>query len=161
MGVSRQTSARYRELPSGAVRTIKGKGSAEPADGWLYLTPVGTKPRLVASNFRPLLAKDVSMNSSLRHAPWVPPLLTPLLLALSVWTGCGAEQGPECRAFVACVAKLDAVKLTQTNVSRFLPEGACWGSDKSAQVCESSCRRGVIQLLAQEPLLACPQGVTP
>ena len=98
------------------------------------------------------------MYKSIRHALWGPLLF---VLSVSIWTGCGAEQGPECRAFVACVAKLDAVKLTQTNVSRFLPEGACWGSDKSARVCESSCRRGVVQLLVQEPLLSCPQGVSP
>ncbi len=101
------------------------------------------------------------MYQSIRHPLWGPLLFT-LFLSLTTWTGCGgAEQGPECRAFLACVAKLDALKSTQTNVSRFLPEGACWGSDKSARVCESSCRRGVVQLLSQEPLLSCPQGVAP
>lgn len=137
------------------------ESATETPPRWLYLTAPGIAPRLATATIRPQLAKDVSMNSSIRHAPWVPLLLTPLLLALTAATGCGAAQGPDCRAFVACVAKLDALKLTQTNVSRFLPEGACWGSDKGAQVCESSCRRGVIQLLAQEPLLSCPQGVTP
>jgi hypothetical protein len=51
------------------------------------------------------------MHKSIRQALWGPLLF---VLSVSIWTGCGAEQGPECRAFVACVAKLDAVKLTQT-----------------------------------------------
>lgn len=139
----------------------QGESAAETPARQLYLTETGIAPRFGTSTSRPQLTKDVSMSRSIRHAPWAPLLLTPLLLALTAATGCGAAQGPDCRAFVACVAKLDALKLTQTNVSRFLPEGACWGSDKSAQVCESSCRRGVIQLLAQEPLLSCPQGVAP
>lgn len=98
------------------------------------------------------------MKTSIRPALWK--ALLPVLMGC-ISLGCGTEQGPECRAFVACVAKLDSLKSTQTNVARFSPEGACWGSDKSARVCESACRRGVGQLLSQEPLLACPQGVTP
>lgn len=98
------------------------------------------------------------MHKFIQPAPWGPLLFA---FCISILSGCGAEQGPDCRAFVACVAKLDALKSTQTNVSRFLPQGACWGSEKSAQVCESSCRRGVAQLLIQEPLLSCSQGVTP
>ncbi len=71
-------------------------------------------------------------------------------------SGCGKpEQGPECKAYLACVEEFDALRGTKTNVDRFLPEGACWGGDKGAEVCESSCRRGVPVLRAQEPRLAC------
>ncbi len=75
---------------------------------------------------------------------------------------CGrAEQGPECKAFIACVAALDVLRSTQTNVDRFLPDGACWGGPKGAAVCESSCRRGVLLLHEQEPQLTCDKGGTP
>ncbi len=73
----------------------------------------------------------------------------------------GAEQGPECKAFVECVAALDALRSTQTNVDRFLPDGACWNGTKGAGVCESSCRRGVVLLHEQEPQLTCTQEGAP
>lgn len=73
----------------------------------------------------------------------------------------GAEQGPECKAFVECVAAVDVLRSTQTNVDRFLPDGACWGGKKGAAVCESACRRGVVLLHEQEPRLTCNQGGTP
>lgn len=75
-------------------------------------------------------------------------------------TGCSAEQGPECKAFVACVAELDGIRSTQTNVDRFLPDGACWNVEKGAAVCESACRRGMSLLHEQEPSLTC-KGATP
>jgi hypothetical protein len=75
---------------------------------------------------------------------------------------CGrAEQGPECKAFVECVAAVDVLRSTQTNVDRFLPDGACWGGQKGAAVCESACRRGVVLLHEQEPQLTCNQGGAP
>jgi hypothetical protein len=64
------------------------------------------------------------MRKSIRHVLWGALLC---VLSVSNWTGCGAEQGPDCRAFVACVAQLDALESTQTNVSRLLSEGAYWG----------------------------------
>ncbi len=90
------------------------------------------------------------------------------LLAISapaVWTllvACGgAEQGPECKAFVECVAAVDFLRSTQTNVERFLPDGACWDGPKGAAVCESACRRGVALLHEQEPELTCNTGGAP
>ena len=69
---------------------------------------------------------------------------------------CGrAEQGPECKAFVECVAAVDVLRSTTTNVDRFVPDGACWGGAKGAAVCESACRRGVVLLHQQEPQLVC------
>lgn len=68
---------------------------------------------------------------------------------------CGAEQGPECKAFVACVEEFDTLRNTDTNVDRFLPDGACWNGDKGAAVCELACRRGVILLHQQENRLTC------
>lgn len=69
--------------------------------------------------------------------------------------GCGAEQGPECKAFVVCVEELDSLRNTETNVDRFLPGGACWGGEKGAAVCEAACRRGVVLLHQQEASLTC------
>lgn len=75
---------------------------------------------------------------------------------------CGrAEQGPECEAFVECVTAVDVLRSTTTNVDRFLPDGACWGGTKGAEVCESACRRGVVLLLQQEPQLVCNQEEAP
>lgn len=75
---------------------------------------------------------------------------------------CGrVEQGPECEAFVECVAALDVLRSTRTNVDRFLPDGACWGGAKGGAVCESSCRRGVVLLREQEPELTCNQEGAP
>lgn len=92
-----------------------------------------------------------------RHPTWS--------LAATFWAllcaSCGAEQGPECKAFVSCVGELDVLHGTHTNVDRFLPEGACWGSDKGAEVCESACRRGIPRLREQEPQLSCQQGGVP
>lgn len=65
------------------------------------------------------------------------------------------EQGPDCRAFVACVKELDVLRGTTTNVARFEPDGACWDGKKGAEVCESACRRGVPVLRAEEPRLTC------
>ncbi len=73
----------------------------------------------------------------------------------------GAEQGPECKAFVECVGALDVLRSTQTNVDRFLPDGACWKGPKGAAVCESACRRGVALLHEQEPALTCNKGGAP
>ncbi len=72
-----------------------------------------------------------------------------------------AEQGPECKAFVGCVAALDVLRSTRTNVDRFLPAGACWSGPKGAAVCESACRRGVALLHEQEPQLTCTPGGAP
>ncbi|MBK6697267.1 MAG: hypothetical protein IPG50_34525 [Myxococcales bacterium] len=80
-------------------------------------------------------------------------------LVIALLPGCSdVEQGPECRAFVACVKEADTVRGTVTNVDRFLPSGACWGGEKGAAVCESACRRGVPVLRAQEPRVACASG---
>jgi hypothetical protein len=77
-------------------------------------------------------------------------------LALAAAPACAnVEQGPECRAFVACVKEADALWGTDTNVERFLPNGACWNGSKGAAVCEDACRRGVPVLRAQESRLAC------
>ncbi len=73
----------------------------------------------------------------------------------------GAEQGPECKAFVECVVAVDVLRSTQTNVDRFLPDGACWSGRKGAAVCESACRRGVVLLHEQEPKLTCNEGGAP
>lgn len=85
--------------------------------------------------------------------------------AVAAWTllvACRrAEQGPECKAFVECVAALDVLRSTQTNVDRFLPDGACWNGRKGAAVCESACRRGVALLHEQEPELTCHEGGAP
>ena len=90
------------------------------------------------------------------------------LLAISALAVCtlpvacgGAEPGPECQAFVECVAAVDVLRSTQTNVDRFLPDGACWSGPKGAAVCESSCRRGVVLLHEQEPQLTCNEGGAP
>jgi hypothetical protein len=80
-------------------------------------------------------------------------ILLPSVLALA---GCkDVEQGPDCRAFVACVQELDTLRSTRTNVDRFLPAGACWEGSKGAAVCESACRRGIPVLRTQEPRLSC------
>ncbi len=68
---------------------------------------------------------------------------------------CAAEQGPECKAFVVCVSEFDTLRQTETNVDRFLPEGACWGGEKGAAVCEAACRRGIVLLHQQEAALTC------
>ena len=82
-------------------------------------------------------------------------------LALAAAPACSdVEQGPGCRAFVACVKEADALRGTATNVDRFLPDGACWNGSKGAAVCESACRRGVPVLRAQESRLACVSEAT-
>jgi hypothetical protein len=79
-------------------------------------------------------------------------LLTPAWL----FGGCSSpEQGPHCRAFIACVADYDEMRGTRTNVDRFLPGGSCWEGEKGAEVCENACRRGIPVLRQQQPELAC------
>ena len=71
--------------------------------------------------------------------------------ALAATSACSdVAQGPECRAFVACVKEADVRRGTVTNVDRFLPDGACWNGSKGAEVCENACRRGVPVLRRQE-----------
>lgn len=75
--------------------------------------------------------------------------------AFCAWTsGCGrVDQSPECRAFVECVAKLDAQTGRSTDVLRFEAEGPCWGSEAGADLCTRSCARGIEVLLQQHPAL--------
>ena len=107
---------------------------------------------------RPRISPWRDRRIALRPPKWLKFVLS--AGALTLGAGCAEpEQGPECRAFVACVGAADAERGTQTNVDRFLPDGACWDGVKGAAVCESSCRRGIPVLRKQEPNITCE--VTP
>lgn len=86
----------------------------------------------------------------------------PLALAFVVsWlAGCGGRvpQAPVCERFVQCIGKLDAQRGTSTNVVRYQPEGGCWGSALSAELCTPSCERG-LEVLERAYALGCE--VTP
>lgn len=53
---------------------------------------------------------------------------------------------PACGAYVDCVRALDASEGVATDVERYLPEGACWGGDELADLCERSCENGLTWL---------------
>ncbi|HEX5751796.1 MAG TPA: hypothetical protein VFZ09_36590 [Archangium sp.] len=68
-------------------------------------------------------------------------------LGLSLLGGTGCEgrqpQSASCQKFVACVNALDEARGSRTNLARFEPEGACWGSPEGAKLCGDACERGV------------------
>ena len=60
-------------------------------------------------------------------------------------------QTPACASFVACVAARDAEQGATTDVLRFEPSGACWGSPAGADLCDRSCENGLAWLRDTEP----------
>lgn len=77
--------------------------------------------------------------------------------------GCGpVEQTGSCRSFVACVEELDVARGTSTDAERYLPDGACWGGEKIAELCDRSCIKGLTLLGTQQPSLGClKEGASP
>jgi len=69
-------------------------------------------------------------------------LLGVLLLPLAA---CRAEveQAPACARYTACIRALDEAAGRETDVDRFDPGGACWGSETGATACERACTRGL------------------
>lgn len=65
-----------------------------------------------------------------------------LLLALA---SCRAEvaQSPACDRYTACIRALDELSSRETDVDRFDPGGACWGSEAGATLCDRACTRGL------------------
>lgn len=53
------------------------------------------------------------------------------------------EQRPACARYTACIRALDEAADRETDVDRFDPGGACWGSEDSATACERACTRGL------------------
>jgi hypothetical protein len=69
----------------------------------------------------------------------------PVLLFFSLLAGCGSgvPQRAACGDFVACVQARDMERGTTTNLTRFEPDGACWGGDEGADLCETACINGL------------------
>lgn len=65
-----------------------------------------------------------------------------LVLALG---SCRAEveQTTACARYTACVRALDEASSRETDVDRFDPGGACWGSEAGATLCDRACTRGL------------------
>lgn len=53
------------------------------------------------------------------------------------------EQAASCEQYSACVRAQDQLDGVETNLDRFDPGGACWGSEEQSKVCERACTRGL------------------
>lgn len=53
------------------------------------------------------------------------------------------EQAAACEQYTACVRAQDQLDGVETNLDRFDPGGACWGSEEQSRVCERACTRGL------------------
>ncbi|MCB9742078.1 MAG: hypothetical protein H6741_09235 [Alphaproteobacteria bacterium] len=67
------------------------------------------------------------------------------LLGLAALTACGGEvpQTEACAAYVACVEARDLELGIRTNLDRFEPGGACWGSAEGGALCDRGCSSGL------------------
>lgn len=66
-------------------------------------------------------------------------------LGLLLLVGCEAtvEQAPACARYTECIRALDERSGQPTDLDRFDPGGACWGSEQGAELCEHACERGL------------------
>lgn len=69
----------------------------------------------------------------------------------------GVEQAPACARYTACIRALDEAAGRETDLDRFDPGGACWGSDAGATLCARACDRGLAfeQRRSPAPPLEC------
>lgn len=69
-----------------------------------------------------------------------------LVLLGSTLVACSAsvEQAPVCARYTACIRALDEVRGLETDLDRFDPGGACWGSEEGGVLCERACTRGLV-----------------
>jgi hypothetical protein len=58
---------------------------------------------------------------------------------------CGQRvvQTEACADWVACVQARDAAQGQSTNLERFEADGACWGGDEGAALCDRGCLAGL------------------
>jgi len=74
-------------------------------------------------------------------------VLACLVLAPLVACQASVEQAPACVRYTACIRALDELaegpQPRETNLDRFDPGGACWGSETGALLCERACARGL------------------
>lgn len=66
-----------------------------------------------------------------------------LVLVSSLACDAEVEQAPACARYTACIRALDEAAERETNLDRFDPGGACWGSEEGGTLCERSCVRGL------------------
>lgn len=73
------------------------------------------------------------------------PSLFVALLAASLLGACNSpyEQAQSCEQYTACIRAQDELDGVETNLDRFDPGGACWGSEEQSKVCERACTRGL------------------
>ena len=71
--------------------------------------------------------------------------MTRVLISLTLWTvGCAeVEQSSSCATYVACIQAKDDVDGVETDLDRFEPDGACWGSPEGASLCDRACVNGL------------------
>lgn len=61
-------------------------------------------------------------------------------------------QGPECAAYVDCLAAWDEARGITTDVARFSADGDCWGgSEEGARACTEACVNGLAFLVDRVP----------
>ncbi|MEQ1506582.1 MAG: hypothetical protein ABMB14_30415 [Myxococcota bacterium] len=65
------------------------------------------------------------------------------------------DPRPSCARYVACVEARDARDGSTTDVDRFAPDGACWGGEAGADLCDRACTAGLAWLADREPDLGC------
>jgi hypothetical protein len=66
-----------------------------------------------------------------------------VILGLSPACDDGVEQAPACARYTACIRALDERVERETNLDRFDPGGACWGSVEGGTLCARACTRGL------------------
>lgn len=80
---------------------------------------------------------------------------------LATLAACRAEveQAPACARYTACIRALDEAAGRETDLDRFDPGGACWGSETGATACARACTRGLAWEARRNtaPLAECPR----
>lgn len=74
------------------------------------------------------------------------------LVVSGVFAACGGvEQAPACDRYTTCIRALDERMERETNLDRFDPGGACWGSEEGGTLCERACERGLLWEATRNP----------
>jgi len=55
----------------------------------------------------------------------------------------GVEQSASCGEFVRCIEARDEVRGVRTDLDRYVEGGDCWGNPEIAELCTTSCERGL------------------
>ena len=71
------------------------------------------------------------------------PILLMLGFLLAAACATEVEQAPVCEHYVECIRSLDELAGVETDLDRFDPGGACWGSEEQGKICIRACTRGL------------------